>query len=102
MAQRRICRELDELEQKPLSEEPKWTLTKFPTEENPRTAEATVEGPTSSPYAGGRFKLQIQFPSDYPFKPPKVYFKTNMYHMHVTSDTGSIACALNLTDQGET
>lgn len=54
-------------------------------------------GPGDSPYSGGVFFLAIQFPTDYPFKPPKVNFTTRIYHPNINSN-GSI-CLDILRDQ---
>ncbi len=59
--------------------------------------QATIMGPEDSPYTGGVFFLDIHFPADYPFKPPKVSFTTRIYHCNINSNGG--ICLDILKDQ---
>ena len=47
--------------------------------------EGIIFGPTESPFAGGVFKVNIQFPADYPFRPPRIVFTTKIYHPNINS-----------------
>lgn len=54
-------------------------------------------GPEDSPYEGGVYFLNINFPLDYPFKPPKVTFATRIYHPNINASGG--ICLDILKDQ---
>ncbi|EEP80547.1 ubiquitin-conjugating enzyme E2-20 kDa [Uncinocarpus reesii 1704] len=44
---------------------------------------ATVNGPADTPYENLVFKLSFSFPTNYPYAPPAVLFKTPIYHPNV-------------------
>ncbi|KAF7255726.1 hypothetical protein EG68_07774 [Paragonimus skrjabini miyazakii] len=39
--------------------------------------------PEEAPYSKGAFKIEITFPPEYPFKPPKLIFRTPIYHPNI-------------------
>ncbi len=36
-----------------------------------------------SPYEGGKFKVELFLPDEYPMAPPKVRFMTKLYHPNI-------------------
>ena len=46
----------------------------------------TLIGPKDSPYEGGKFKLKVSIPKEYPFVPPTVSFMTKIYHPNISLD----------------
>lgn len=38
---------------------------------------AMIVGPEDTPYFGGFYFFELQYPADYPYSPPKVVYKTN-------------------------
>jgi ubiquitin-conjugating enzyme E2 D/E len=93
MALKRITKELADLQR-----DPPANCSAGPTDESDLyNWTATIVGPEDSPFQGGVFFLNVQFPTDYPFKPPKVSFTTRIYHPNINSN-GSI-CLDILKDQ---
>jgi len=39
--------------------------------------------PENVPYNKGAFLVDIHFPAEYPFKPPKISFRTKIYHPNI-------------------
>eukprot|EP00389_Voromonas_pontica_P001888 GDKH01002816.1.p1 GENE.GDKH01002816.1~~GDKH01002816.1.p1 ORF type:complete len:148 (+),score=10.58 GDKH01002816.1:41-484(+) len=92
MAHKRIAKELSDM-----SKEPPANCSAGPMGDDLFHWQATIMGPEGSPYQGGIFFLQINFPTDYPFKPPKVSFTTKIYHCNINA-SGAI-CLDILKDQ---
>ena len=47
---------------------------------------ATIIGPKDTPYSDLNLKLSFDFPSNYPYSPPTVLFKTPIYHPNIDLD----------------
>eukprot|EP00004_Rigifila_ramosa_P026258 TRINITY_DN80_c0_g1_i2.p1 TRINITY_DN80_c0_g1~~TRINITY_DN80_c0_g1_i2.p1 ORF type:complete len:159 (+),score=41.35 TRINITY_DN80_c0_g1_i2:31-477(+) len=92
MALKRIQKEL-----KDIQADPPGNCSAGPTGNDLFAWQATIMGPQDSPYAGGVFFLNIHFPADYPFKPPKLQFTTRIYHPNINANGG--ICLDILKDQ---
>jgi ubiquitin-conjugating enzyme E2 A len=72
---------------KAISQEPPDGCSASPqSEDNLYVWSATVFGPDETPWEGGVFSLRITFGEQYPEKPPRVRFTSEMFHPNVYSD----------------
>lgn len=92
MSVRRIQKEVEEFKK-----DAPENCSAGPRTDNMYIWDGMIMGPSESPFAGGVYSLEIHFPSEYPFKPPKVMFKTKIYHPNI-SEAGHI-CLDILKDQ---
>jgi len=75
----RIMSDLKDIEQNP----PTHVSAGFVDDNDIYLWDATIMGPSNSPYVGGVFKLSILFPKNYPFSAPKIKFLTKIYHPNI-------------------
>jgi len=66
-----------------LQQEPVPGITAAPDDNNARYFKVVIDGPSESPYEGGKFKVELFLPDEYPMAPPKVRFMTKLYHPNI-------------------
>jgi ubiquitin-conjugating enzyme E2 G2 len=52
-----------------------------------RNVTAVIPG-TEGPWEGGRFRVELTIPNDYPISPPKARFTHDMFHPNINPTTG--------------
>ena len=55
-----------------------------------KNSEIIIPGPPDSPFEGGKFKIKISLPDDYPNTPPNCSFITKVFHPNINFKDGSI------------
>lgn len=68
-------------------------------EENLQKLIGSFKGFENSPYAEGEYKIDIEIPDGYPFKPPKARFITPVWHPNISSASGYICLDLLREDK---
>ncbi|KAL4348862.1 hypothetical protein GQ457_17G016890 [Hibiscus cannabinus] len=82
---KRLMKDLEKL----LQESPAG-ISAEPQKNNILHWDAIIQGPKKSPWEGGSFKLTLEFPEDYPNKPPIGRFISPMFHPNIDAKDGNI------------
>uniref|UniRef100_A0A0K0F6T4 Ubiquitin-conjugating enzyme E2 1 (inferred by orthology to a C. elegans protein) n=2 Tax=Strongyloides TaxID=6247 RepID=A0A0K0F6T4_STRVS len=83
-AAKRLMNDFKKIQQDPLA-----GISAAPEGDDIMKWEAVIFGPEDTPFAGGIFKLKLEFCEEYPNKAPIVKFISKMFHPNVYAD-GSI------------
>ncbi|KAL5742239.1 hypothetical protein ACOSP7_028971 [Xanthoceras sorbifolium] len=78
---KRLLKELKSLET-----DPPAGISVSPNESDFMIWKAIIVGPDGTHWDGGTFELILQFPEDYPNKPPSVQFVSEMFHPNIYED----------------
>lgn len=81
MAHKRLLLELKEI-----NKDPNYFFSFHPSKNNFLLWDFIMIGPPDTFYDGGIFKGIIDFPKEYPIKPPNVKFLTKLYHPNIYED----------------
>ncbi len=54
-----------------------------PSETNFRHFQVKIAGPEGTAYQGGLFEAELYLPEEYPMVPPKVLFRTKIFHPNI-------------------
>jgi ubiquitin-conjugating enzyme E2 T len=94
--EKRLQREWDILQRQPPPYVHAWPRSPDSLE----VFEALIEGAPDTPYAGGRFRVEVTVPERYPFEPPIVRFLTRVYHPNIDSAGRVCLDLLQMPPQG--
>ena len=75
-------------ERKNVDELAQLNIIAYPNDDNMYIWIAYIHGPKDTPYENGIFKLNIEFPPNYPFSPPIINFITKIYHCNINNSGG--------------
>lgn len=81
---KRMIKEIDDMKKTP-----DLFCSAEPIGDNILHLKGNIIGPDSSPYANGKFILDIVIPKNYPYEPPKISFVTRIFHPNI-SEYGKI------------